>query len=274
MSISVDQSLLERALAILRESDDYRDLKQDLDEYFPDDSWANTADSSGPFANAFTRNVEDEDGWLPQADLSTFWEAVERVADPEHASSSDDLHGLLREMIEAWQNAASAPAADEPAEFQSVTEMPGDNYVGWQQGYDPVEQVWKYRDPADGFWRETQDAFPPAATGSGIFSIGERMFVSDGTAESQVWPYPDIADTYYDADQTYDLMGNVIPPVTEDLVTEEPVTEEPVTEEPVAEGPGQEVAEADSGAADAELERELRELFEVPPDAEVWVSPA
>jgi hypothetical protein len=105
------------------------------------------------------------------------------------------------------------------------------------------------------------------------------MFVSDGAAESEVWPHPDFTDTYYDADQTYDLMGNVIPPVTEDLVTEEPVAEEPATEEPVVavpvvEGPGKEVAEADSGAADAELERELRELFEVPPDAEVWVSPA
>jgi hypothetical protein len=265
MSIDVDQLLLERALAILRESGDYRDLKLNLDEYFQDDGWADTADSGGPFALAFTRNVEDEGGWLPQGDLATFWDTVAR-ADPEQPSTADDFHRLLRDTIEAWQNAPPDPAGDGPAEFQSVTDMTDANYAGWQQGYDPDEQVWKYRDPDDGLWRESHEAFPLVAPGSRIFRIGERTLVSDGTAEWQVWAYPDIADTYYDADDTYDLLGNVMPPVTEAAEADSDA------DVPAA-------AEADSGAGktevtEAELERELRELFEVPPDSPVWVSPA
>ena len=246
MGIGVDQSQVERVLAIVRDSDEYRAVKAALDEYFQDDGWADSAETGGPFALAFTRNSESEGGWLPQSELAPFWAAV-ASADPAQPSESDDLHRLFLSMIATWQGAASAPDAETASGFQDVTDVPGVNYAGWQQGYDPVEQVWKYRDPSTGQWSESQQAFPPVAPGSLIFHIGPRTFRVEGDAEREVWPHPETADNYYDATTTYDLMGNAVAaPADED---------------------------ADEQVDEAELERELRKVFEIPPDTPMWVSP-
>jgi hypothetical protein len=227
MSIDVDQSLLERALTILRDSDDYGSIKRDLDEYFREDDWADVTAGDGPFALAFTRNLE-EGGWLPQSDLEPLWSAV-ALADPQQPSTSDDLHRLLKKTIAAFKDASpdGDAAVDEPAGFESVTEMTGANYAGWQQGYDPDEQVWKYRDPSSGQWRESHQAFPPITPGSRIFRIGERTFLPDGDAELELWPHPDIADTYYDSTGTYDLMGNPVAPTELRSPTDKPTSDDP-----------------------------------------------
>lgn len=252
MSIVVDQSLVERVLAILRDSDDYESIRRDLDEYFHQESWVDTATSDGPFALAFTLN-QDEGGWLAQGELAAFWHAVE-LADPRQPSDADALHQLLREMIAGWRTASPDPAGSEQAGFQSVSDMSGANYAGWQQGYDPEAQVWKYRDPRDGLWREGHEAFPAVAPGSRIFRIGAATFRSEGDGERQVWPHPDVAGTYYDATDSYDLLGNVI-----------------VAN---AKQPAADATAADAGEPvdEAALEQELRELFDIPPDWPVWVS--
>lgn len=246
MGISVEVSQLERALAIVRDSEEYRAVKVALDEYFPQDDWADIAETNGPFALAFTRNSETEGGWLPQGELDGFWAAV-ASADPERPSQSDDLHRLLLSTIAAWQGVPAAEPGAEAAGYQNVTDMAGANYAGWQQGYDPDQQAWKYRDPSSGQWRESHLAFPPVAPGSRIFRIGDRTFRTEGDGEHEVWPHPDAADDYYDTNGTYDLMGNAV------VAAEEKIGE-PVDQ--------------------AELERELRELFEIPPDTPMWVSPS
>jgi hypothetical protein len=57
-----------------------------------------------------------------------------------------------------------------------------------------------------------------------------------------VWPHPSVADTYYDAANTYDLMGNAA------------------------------TADQEKPADPAEVEREMRELFDIPPDTPMWTS--
>lgn len=247
MGVSVDHSLVERVLRILREGGAYQDVRQGLDEFFPQGDWAENADGHGPFTLAFTRNAETEGGWLPQQDLDAFWHAA-ALADPEQASGTDELHSVLQRVIAGWRSAPAAAAATPEAgaadaAFQSVTDMPGEHYAGWKQGYDPAAGVWKYRDPGDGQWKQNHEAFPLVADGSRIFRIGQNTFLAADDGDRQVWPDPATPDTYYDSTGHYDRLGDPAAPAA---------AHEPVDE--------------------AALEQEMRALFDIPPDSPVWIS--
>lgn len=101
---------------------------------------------------------------------------------------------------------------------------------------------WKYRGPNGGPWLAGEVAFPPVAPGSRIFRVGALSFLSDGNGERQVWPHPSVADAYYDAANTYDLVGNVV------------------------------TAAEEKPADPAEVEREMRELFDIPPETPMWTN--
>lgn len=269
--------LVPKVLRILRAPDsEYHAIKQDLDEHFPQQGWTTDETASGPFAAAFT-HAEDAGGWLSAEDRDRFLYYAE-VADEQAPSSGDDLYRFLRSTIDAWHAASATAGADiatdtaaaevsgtaASAGFQGVADLTG-NYAGWQQGYDPDAQAWKYRQGTAGVWRESLQAFPAIAPGSRIFLIGERTFLRDGDAEGEVWPNPNAPGTYYDTARSYDRLGNPLTAKTDGTAAPDRANRaNPPEHAPDPADKGEELSAQ-------ELEQTLRELFDIPPDQPIVV---
>lgn len=214
---------LKKVLGILNSQSDYRSLKQDLDNYFPDSSWADMdgATSEGSFARAFTLEGA---GWLTTQEIALFWNCVDIAPDPaavESLNSTNDLYGFLLNKINYWKNpTASTAASTAAATSEDATDVEGENYWGWKQRWESAEGVWKYSN--GGPWMESHLAFPPVAPASRIFRVSysdgtERTFLADGSGEREVWPWNPSTDpspnppyAYYDSLERYDATGAAV----------------------------------------------------------------
>ncbi|HEY3869614.1 MAG TPA: hypothetical protein VGM10_14730 [Actinocrinis sp.] len=147
-------------LTAVRDGDDgrHRPLMVRLGEFFPaaqDFEWLDR-DEDQTIETCFT---SEDGGWLEQYEDVEFWQIVIGldIAQPGWAVP-ESLVQLLDRMVTAWESAASTPVAayDESAGAQSDTprftgieRVPGADYPGWWQGYDTLDQVWKYVENGD-----------------------------------------------------------------------------------------------------------------------------
>lgn len=156
MARPTDDMILE-AKAVLRaacKSSRHAELLESLGAYFPecpDLAWLEDGDPT--FGTVFT---SEEGGWLGEHPNDEFWSLISE-ADPEAEGwrPPDALAAWLEELLDGWQpdaevsddvtDAAGDDLSQEAdARFVSVEPVPGPHYPGWWQGFDSVEQAWKY----------------------------------------------------------------------------------------------------------------------------------
>jgi hypothetical protein len=154
-----DYVMAEKAKTVLRavrDGDDgrHRELMVRLGEFFPaalDFAWLDD-DNDLTIQTCFTC---EDGGWLEQYEDTEFWQIIVGLDVGQTGwAVPEALVQLLERMVGAWESASSTPVAayDESgdgaqpgaARFTGIERVPGADYPGWWQGYDSLDQVWKY----------------------------------------------------------------------------------------------------------------------------------
>lgn len=94
-------------------------------------------------------------GWLEADQDAEFWQLIVGTdTDQPEWIPPAALVPLLERVAATWEGAGTAAAAAQEQDaaggqadlprFTTVQPVPGDDYPGWWQGYDTLDQVWKY----------------------------------------------------------------------------------------------------------------------------------
>lgn len=81
-------------------------------------------------------------GWLEAAQDAEFWQLIVGIdtGQPEWVMPAA-LVSLLEQLATDWE---SAGGQADPPRFTHVERVPDESYPGWWQGYDTLDQAWKY----------------------------------------------------------------------------------------------------------------------------------
>lgn len=147
-----DDELTQKAKAVLRAVRDDgdglgRSALARLDAFFPSAAqfaWLDD-ESDTTLQSCFTN--EADGGWLEPGQDAEFWQLIVDLDIGQSGwQAPEALAGLLERVATAWESAAERArgSAESAARFAGIGPVPGTDYPGWWQGYDTVDQAWKY----------------------------------------------------------------------------------------------------------------------------------
>jgi hypothetical protein len=157
----------------------YESLTERLGEYFPntDMGWL-TDEYDQNFAKYFTC---DDGGWLTGEQDTEFWNLMRGSSEEE---SSDAVSNWLSVLLDQWSRSTPGQAEDGESE-EGVAEsrfdedqitLVGQDYPDLWQGYDHIDEVWKYI---------TSSSKPTGEESSGWMLSEEAFAEADDSAQSE-----------------------------------------------------------------------------------------
>jgi hypothetical protein len=184
--------MTQKAKAVLKSVRDgdggrHRSLMERLGEFFPQSRDFAWLDDDYDLSVGQLFNCEDG-GWLENTEDAEFWQIVEGLdTGTEGWQAPDGLVKLLERTVDGWERAASVVSTDVPDDladgprFLSIEPVADADLLGWWQGYDSYDEVWKYVHTGDAppddqtpDWVISSVAFPVVAAEA----VAQRRFES------------------------------------------------------------------------------------------------